>query len=222
MTDLENAAERLRTSEVAATIRRERLIVILRRVAPRSRLIGLVEELADAGARVFEVTFDSPAAVDDFLATRDALAGHSSDSVLLGAGTIRTTAALDAAIGANADFGVSPALDTAIVERAIARDLPFIAGALTPTEIDAAWRAGSTFVKVFPASSVGPGHVREIRGPMPEIELVPTGGIDVSSAGAFIAAGAVAVGIGGGIVHATREERATVIAAVRAVPAAAR
>lgn len=224
MTDLESAAARLRSSAVPAAIRRERLIVILRRVAPLSRLVGLVEELAEAGARIFELTFDAPSAADDLLACRAALAGAGSnaDRVLLGAGTIRTAAALDAAIAADADFGVSPTLHSAIVERALGRGLPFIAGALTPTEIDAAWRAGSTFVKVFPASSVGPGHVREIRGPMPEIELVPTGGIDASTAGAFLAAGAVAVGIGGGIVNANPDERVAILAAVRALPPAAR
>jgi 2-dehydro-3-deoxyphosphogluconate aldolase/(4S)-4-hydroxy-2-oxoglutarate aldolase len=211
----EPTAASLRTSDVAATIRRERLIVVLRRVAPRSRLVAIVEELAEVGVRVFEVTFDAPEATADLVACRDALFGRGGPPVLFGAGTLRSEAALEAALACGADFGVSPSLDRSILAAALERGLPFVAGALTPTEIDAAWRAGSTFVKVFPASSVGPGHLREIRGPMPEVELIPTGGIDASSAAAFLAAGAVAVGIGGAIVNGSPGERAAIVAATR-------
>jgi 2-dehydro-3-deoxyphosphogluconate aldolase/(4S)-4-hydroxy-2-oxoglutarate aldolase len=217
MTD-QRAVEGLRSSEVAAAIRRERLIVVLRRVAPTERLVELVLSLADAGARVFEVTFDAPTAAADLVACREALARAQASDCVVGAGTIRTVASLDAAGDAGAQFVVSPLLDQAIVEAALARGLPAIPGAFTPTEIEAAWRAGATFVKLFPASSAGPGHVRELRGPMPEIELVPTGGIDTSSAAAFLAAGAVAVGIGGAIVNASPSDRAAIVAAVRGAP----
>jgi 2-dehydro-3-deoxyphosphogluconate aldolase/(4S)-4-hydroxy-2-oxoglutarate aldolase len=193
----------LRGSDVAATIRRERLVVVLRRVAPRERLIELVEELADAGARVFEVTFDAPSSAGDVVAC------------LVGAGTIRTASALEEAIGAGAAFGVSPVFDRAILAAAIERGLLFMPGAFSPTEVDAAWRAGATFVKAFPASSAGPGHVRELRGPLPDVELIPTGGIDGSTGPAFLAAGAVAVGIGGAIVNASPAERAAIVRAVR-------
>ncbi len=186
MTDAGTKPHALRSSDVAAAIRRERLVVVLRRVAPQERLVALVRELADAGARVFEVTFDAPTAAADLVACREALAGSEA---LVGAGTIRTTDALEAALDAGAAFGVSPILDPTVLTAAIARGLPFIPGALSPTEIDAAWRAGATFVKLFPASSVGPGHVREVRGPMGDIELIPTGGIDGETAGAFLSSG---------------------------------
>jgi 2-dehydro-3-deoxyphosphogluconate aldolase/(4S)-4-hydroxy-2-oxoglutarate aldolase len=215
MTDLETAIERLRASEVAAAIRRERLIVVLRRVAPTERLVELVLSLADAGARIFEVTFDAPTAATDLVTCREALARARPEACLVGAGTIRTVTALEAACDAGAQFAVSPLFDPAIVEAAIRRSVPVVPGAFTPTEIDAAWRAGATFVKLFPASSVGPGHVRELRGPMPEVELIPTGGIDGSSGPAFLAAGAVAVGIGGAIVNASPADRAAIVAAVR-------
>ena len=129
---------------------------------------------------------------------------------------MRSTDALEAAIDAGADFGVSPSFDPAVLSGAFAHGLPFVPGALTPTEIDVAWRAGATFVKLFPASSVGPTHVRELRGPMAEIELIPSGGIDGSSAGAYLAAGAVGVGIGGAIVKADAEQRHALVAAIRA------
>ena len=161
------------------------------------------------------MTFDAPTAATDLAACREALAHVRPDACLVGAGTIRTVAALDAACDAGAPFVVSPLLDPLIVAAALRRGVPVIPGAFTPTEIDAAWRAGATFVKLFPASSVGPGHVRELRGPMPEVELIPTGGIDESSGPAFLAAGAVAVGIGGAIVNASPAERAAIVAAIR-------
>jgi 2-dehydro-3-deoxyphosphogluconate aldolase/(4S)-4-hydroxy-2-oxoglutarate aldolase len=206
----------LRRSSVAEAIRRERLIVVLRQVAPQERLVALVCELAGAGARVFEVTFDASTAAADLVACRAALRDRTAETVLFGAGTIRSRDALEGAIAAGADFGVSPILDPEILEAALGRGLPFVPGAFSPTEIDAAWRAGATFVKLFPASSVGPGHVRELRGPLAEIELIPTGGIDGETCAAYLAAGAVAVGIGGAIVNAAPADRAGILAAIRA------
>src|SRR5262245_13963137 len=152
MTDGSVAAA-LRASPVAGAIRRERLIVVLRRVAPQSRLIALVEELADAGARIFEITFDAPDAAEDLVACRASLGGE----FLFGAGTIRSPDALEAAVVAGAEFAVSPLLDTAIPADALVGGIPFIPGALSPTEIDAAWRVGSTSGTVFPAPAVGLG-----------------------------------------------------------------
>jgi 2-dehydro-3-deoxyphosphogluconate aldolase/(4S)-4-hydroxy-2-oxoglutarate aldolase len=106
-----------------------------------------------------------------------------------------------------------------VLEAALDAGLPFIPGAYSPTEIDAAWRAGATFVKLFPASSLGPSHVRELRGPMPEVETIVTGGVDATNAVAFLEAGATAVGIGSAIVRATPEERRSLIAAIAAAPA---
>lgn len=211
------AVERLRTSPAAAVIRARRLVVVLRRVSPQSRLVGLVEELADAGARVFEITFDASRAGDDLAACRAALANRG-DELLFGAGTIRSVESLQAAAAVAADFAVSPVLDRDVIAAALRIGIPIVPGALSPTEIDAAWRAGATFVKVFPASSVGPSHLREIRGPLPDVELIPTGGLDGASAPAYLAAGAVAVGIGGAIVAATRGERQAIVDAVAGAP----
>jgi 2-dehydro-3-deoxyphosphogluconate aldolase/(4S)-4-hydroxy-2-oxoglutarate aldolase len=208
--------EALRGSAVATVIRRERLVAVLRRVAPQERLVSLVEELADSGVRVFEITFDAPSAAADLRACRATL--PAGTDALVGAGTLRSIDALELAIQAGADFGVSPVLDAAVLGAALDRGLPFVPGAFTPTEIDAAWRAGATFVKLFPASSAGPSHIRELRGPLGEIELIPTGGIDASSAGAYLAAGAVAVGIGGAIVNGSPADRAAILDAIRAAP----
>jgi 2-dehydro-3-deoxyphosphogluconate aldolase / (4S)-4-hydroxy-2-oxoglutarate aldolase len=208
------AVDALRASPVAGLIRSTRLIAILRRIEPQDRLLDLVDALAGDGVRVLEVTFDAPSAAQDLVATRRRLAATGRDDVVLGAGTIRTADALRAAVDAGAAFAVSPTLDLGLVEQSIALGLPVIPGAYSPTEIDLAWRGGATFVKVFPASSLGPAHVREMRGPFPDIEMIATGGIDASSAGAFLAAGCVAVGIGGALTKADANERRALVAVV--------
>ncbi len=204
----------LRSSPVAAAIRESRLIAVLRRVEPRERLLALVDELVADGIRILEITLDSPGAAADLMAVRERV----RDGAWVGAGTVRTADQLRAAIDAGAAFGVSPVLDRPVVNAALDAGLPFIPGAATPTEADAAWRAGATFVKLFPGSSLGPSHVRELRGPLPEIETVVTGGVDAANAVAFLAAGAVAVGIGSALGRMTGTERLALVAAIEAIP----
>ena len=115
----------------------------------------------------------------------------------VGAGTVLSIEAAERAVDAGATFLVSPHLDVALVAWATAHGIPAFPGCATPTEVLAAWRAGAAAIKVFPASVLGPAFVRELRGPFPDIPLLPTGGVTVGSAPSFIAAGAVAVGMGG-------------------------
>jgi len=206
--------EELRSGGVAQAVRRSRLIVVLRRVSPLAALLATVAELADAGVRAFEITFDAPSAAPDLAAVRDHLAARSDGPFLVGAGTVTDRDQLEAARRAGADFAVAPLLDTGLVAGSIARGLPFIPGAFTPTEVAAAWAAGATFVKLFPASAVGPSFVRELRGPMREVPLIPTGGVDGTNARAFLDAGAAAVGIGSAIVRADAATRRSIVAAV--------
>jgi len=198
----------------ATTIREARLIVVLRAVGPRRRLLDLVDELADDGARVFEITLDGDDAPADLVAVREHLAVRRGGSHLVGAGTIRSRARLQAAIDAGAAFGVAPVLDLDVLAAALDARLPFVPGVYTPTEADAAWRAGAMFVKLFPGSSLGANHVRELRGPMPEIETIVTGGVDATNAVAFLEAGAVAVGIGSALVRAPTAERRALLEAI--------
>ena len=209
------SAPDLRSGSVADAIRRHRLIAVLRRVEPRDALLRLVDELAGAGVRVFEITLDAPEGAGDLAAVRAHLAGRDG---LVGAGTILRPEQLDAARGAGADYAVAPLLDLGLLRDAVDSGLPFVPGAMTPTEAAAAWDAGATFVKLFPASAVGPSFVRELRGPLPEVQLIPTGGIDAGNAGAFLAAGAAAVGIGSAISRATPEERRALVQSVVAAP----
>jgi len=209
-------ADALREGPVAAAVRRHRLIVVLRRVEPQAHLLEIVEQLADSGARAFEITWDSPSAAGDLSAVREHLAGRSDGPHLVGAGTVLRIDQLAAARSAGADFAVAPVLDPELLRAAVGAGLPFIPGALTPTEIAAAWAAGATFVKLFPASAVGPSFVRELRGPLPDVPLIATGGVDASNAAAFLAAGAVAVGIGSALTRAGADERRAIVAGVAA------
>jgi 2-dehydro-3-deoxyphosphogluconate aldolase/(4S)-4-hydroxy-2-oxoglutarate aldolase len=209
----------LRSGAVAVAIRKARLIAVLRRIEPRARLLALIDDLAAAGIRIFEITFDGIDAAGDLTAVRARLAsrpgGGNSVDARVGAGTIRSLEQLRAALDAGAEFGVSPVLDQQILEAALAAGLPFTPGAYTPTEADRAWRAGATFVKLFPGSSLGPSHVRELRGPLPEIEIIVTGGVERANAAAFLAAGAVAVGIGSALGRMSADERIALVASVR-------
>jgi 2-dehydro-3-deoxyphosphogluconate aldolase / (4S)-4-hydroxy-2-oxoglutarate aldolase len=204
----------LRHGPVADAIRAHRLLAVLRRVEPRAALLELVDELAGAGVRVVEITQDGPSGPDDLAAVRAHLAARGDATYVVGAGTVLQPAQLDAARKAGADFVVAPTLDLALVRAALESEMPVIPGAFSPTEIVAAWAAGATFVKVFPASAVGPAFVRELRGPLPEIGLIPTGGVDATNAAGFLAAGAAAVGIGGALVRATADERRTLVASL--------
>jgi 2-dehydro-3-deoxyphosphogluconate aldolase/(4S)-4-hydroxy-2-oxoglutarate aldolase len=203
----------LRASATASLIRDRRLIAVLRRVTPRSALLAVVDELADAGVAAVEITLDAPSAAADLEACRSHLERRGPAVPIVGAGTVRSEAQLEAAAAAGAAFIVSPVFDPAIVDGALAHRLVVMPGAYTPTEVDRAWRAGATFVKLFPASSLGPAHVRELRGPFPEVELIPTGGIDASNARTFLEAGAVAVGVGSALVRARPSERRAIVEA---------
>lgn len=203
----------LRIGPVAAAIRAGRIVVVLRGVEPRGRLLAIVDELADAGVTTFEITLDTAEAADDLAYVRDHLSGRRG-AFLVGAGTILRREQLDTARAADADFGVAPVLDLELVRAAADVGFPFVPGAMTPSEIAAAWNGGATFVKLFPASAVGPQLVRELRGPLPEVELIPTGGVDASNAAAFLEAGAVAVGIGGAVMRATRDERRELVRSI--------
>lgn len=179
--------ERLRTSSVAETIRRERAVAILRRV-PRAEVDATVEALLRAGFVAIELTLDSDDALDAIARWR------SNERALVGAGTIRRLEEVDVAAAAGARFLVAPTYDAAVVERALELGVSVVPGAFTPSEIDAAWQQGATFVKLFPAGAAGPEYVRSILAPLRDVEIVVTGGVDEASVPAFLAAGAVAVG----------------------------
>ena len=176
--------------------------------------------LAEGGVRAFELTLNEPEA--EALRSIEAVARVAAGLGLeIGAGTVLSIEAAGRAVDSGATFLVMPHLDPELVGWAAARDIPAFPGCATPTEILAAWRAGAAAVKLFPASSAGPSFVRELRGPFPDIAIVPTGGLTLESAPLFITAGAVAVGMGGwllgdGTPDGVRERARQIVAAVAA------
>lgn len=177
----------MKRSSLPAEITDARIIAVLRGVDP-DRCLQVGTALARAGIGVFEVTMDSP----DAARSISSLAEHG----LVGAGTVMDVADAERAVTAGARFLVSPHTDMKVVRWAIDREVPVIPGAFTPTEVATAWSAGSTAVKVFPASVGGPGMIKALLGPL-TIPLIPTGGVTAENAGDFLDAGAIAVGLGG-------------------------
>ena len=162
-------------------------------------LSAAARALAAGGVGGVEITLTTPGAIEAIraLASDASLAG-----CLIGAGTVLDEAAARDVIAAGARFVVSPTLDPAVIRACRDRDIPCMPGAFTPTEILAAWRAGASFVKVFPAAAVGPGYARDILAPMPFLRVVPSGGVSLENAGEWIRAGAAAVSVGGALLSA--------------------
>ena len=174
------------------------VVAIARRLSPEAAP-PVVDALAAGGGRAFEVTLNEPKVVALRAIEAAAVAARAA-GIAIGAGTVLSIDDAGLAVDAGATFLVMPTTDTELVAWAAARGIPAFPGAATPTEILAAWRAGAAAVKLFPASALGPSFVRECLGPFPDIPLVPTGGVTAENAGAFITAGAIAVGLGSWLV----------------------
>lgn len=171
-------------------------VVAILRGRRGEHLDAALEVLVDAGIRSLEITLNTPGALE---ALRRA-GTRFGPEVAVGAGTVRTVADLDAAVAAGAGFLVSPHSEPVLGARARELGVAYLPGAFTPTEIVAAWTAGATAVKLFPARLGGPRYLRDIREPLPDIPILPTGGVSVENVAEWFAAGAVAVGAGGSLI----------------------
>jgi 2-dehydro-3-deoxyphosphogluconate aldolase / (4S)-4-hydroxy-2-oxoglutarate aldolase len=170
-------------------------VVAILRAPTADHFIRASSVLWDAGIRCFEFTLTSEGATDAVSAFRE----HQPEAIV-GVGTVRTVDQLAAAQAAGAAFAVSQIFLPRLVVRAHELGMPFVPGALTPTEIATAWESGVSLVKVSPIGPVGGvTYLNELRGPLPDIALMPTGGVTLESAGAYLAAGAAAVGISGAV-----------------------
>ncbi|MCD2168621.1 MULTISPECIES: bifunctional 4-hydroxy-2-oxoglutarate aldolase/2-dehydro-3-deoxy-phosphogluconate aldolase [Microbacterium] len=178
------------TGELPARTVSSKLVVVARASAA-SDYAPVLASLAEAGVQSVELTLTTPGTFDAFADLRSSFDGD------LGIGTVANLDQLERAIAVGADYVVTPITSTALVEHAVAAGMPIIPGGLTPTELFASWSAGASAVKVFPAGQVGPGYLKDLRGPFPDIAVVPSGGVDADSAAAWLAAGAVAVSVGG-------------------------
>ena len=168
-------------------------VVGILRFLKRAEVEKLVPASIDGGLCNIEVTMNTAGAEDLIRLTSDLVGGKGN----VGAGTVTTLETLEKALKAGATFIVTPAVVPDVIRACVERKVPVMPGAMTPTEILTAWRLGATMVKVFPADQLGPGHIKALKAPFPEIPLMPTGGVTVETLPAFKKAGADAFGVGG-------------------------
>ena len=182
-------------TEIIREIETTGLVAIIR-ASGSDELVEVVNALRSGGVTCIEVTMTTPNALEVIRAARKAV----GDSAAIGVGTVLDSETARAAILAGAQFVVAPITDLPTIEICKRYSVPVLPGAFTPTEIVRAWQAGADFVKVFPTSAVGAEYVKDIRGPLPHIKLVPTGGVNLDTVADFIKAGAAALGVGSSLV----------------------
>ena len=182
--------------QTVATVLREKVVAIVR-LDDAAHVVPAVQAIHAGGVRCIEVSLTTPGALDAIREARERIPG-----ALLGAGTVCSAEDAEAAMRAGAEFLVTPVTLPELVGPAHARGVALVMGAFSPTEMFAAARAGADLVKLFPASSVGPNYLRAVLAPLPGLRLVPTGGVGADNAREWLAAGAVAVGVGGSLADA--------------------
>ena len=181
--------------QVLARIRKTGLLPVLR-AHSEAQALALIDAIAEGGVDVLEITMTVPGAVH--LLRR---LTHDRPHLLLGAGTVLDPETARMCILEGAQFVVSPALNLATIEICHRYSIAVIPGALTPTEIVTAWQAGADVIKVFPANSMGgASYLRSLKGPLPHIDMIPTGGVSLTTAHDFLHAGAIALGVGADLV----------------------
>ena len=167
-------------------------VVAVIRMKDRQQLLNVIKAIRAGGVTSIEITMTVPEAVDII----GGLVQSVPDDVVIGAGTVTDVETAKAVIGAGARFVVGPILNLDVVRYCHAHNIVVMPGCLSPTEILAGWNAGADVIKVFPATSLGPKYFKDLKGPFPDIRLMPTGGVTIENVGEWVQAGAVAVGIG--------------------------
>ena len=183
--------------QVLEAVERAGIVAVIRIKEPE-RLKAVVDAIAEGGVRVLEVTMTVPNAVK-LIAD---LAPRMPAGFLLGAGTVVDADTARQVIDAGARFIVSPVFRQEVIDACHERDVSAMPGCFSPTEILNAWDGGADVVKVFPATALGPGYIKDVRAPLPQVKLMPTGGVTLDNAGDWIRAGAVAVGVGTSLLDA--------------------
>jgi 2-dehydro-3-deoxyphosphogluconate aldolase/(4S)-4-hydroxy-2-oxoglutarate aldolase len=181
--------------EAVAEVEKLGIVAIIRMPDPAA-LRAVVDALAEGGVRALEVTMTVPRAIELIAEIAPTLPA----GFLFGAGTVLDADTAHRAVDAGAQFIVSPVFRREVIKAAHEKGVPVMPGCFTPTEILEAWDMGADLVKVFPATSVGPGYLKDIRGPLPQVKLMPTGGVTIDNAGDWLRAGAVAIGVGSALV----------------------
>lgn len=181
-----------RRPAVSDLLRRNPVLAVLR-ADHADEYAPVIDSLAKGGVCSIEVTLSTAGVMERL----PSLIMEFGNDVEIGVGTVTTVSEAEDALDAGARFLITPVTDMEIVSVAVDRNVPVFPGGLTPTELFAGWKTGATAVKVFPAATVGPGYISQLRGPFPDMEIVPSGGVAIDDTGAWIAAGALAVSLGG-------------------------
>jgi 2-dehydro-3-deoxyphosphogluconate aldolase / (4S)-4-hydroxy-2-oxoglutarate aldolase len=171
-------------------------VIAIVRVKKSAQVLPIAEALLAGGVIAIEITMSTPDAIAAIRSVSEKLGNRA----LIGVGTVLDAATCRAAIAAGAEFVVSPICRPELAHIASSAQRPVMLGAYTPTEAQLAHEAGADFVKIFPADKLGPGYIRAIRAPLPHLRIVPTGGVDLNTIGAFLKAGCPAVGVGSSLV----------------------
>lgn len=185
----------MRNDKALEAILAAKVIAVIR-MSDAAKVFDVAEALRKGGVRILEITMTVPGALDVIRKMAEA----KPEGVLVGAGTVFDADTAAAAIWSGADFIVSPIADPGMIAACRTQHTFVAPGAFTPSEIAAAWDRGADVVKVFPATSLGPQFFRDMKGPFPQIKLMPTGGVTVENARSFLEAGACAVGLGTALV----------------------
>jgi 2-dehydro-3-deoxyphosphogluconate aldolase/(4S)-4-hydroxy-2-oxoglutarate aldolase len=172
-------------------------IIAIMRTKSSDQLVAAAEAIREGGVQVIEVTMNTPGALE-VIAKASKRFGRD---VLFGAGTVLDPDTAKVAIQAGAEFIVAPTLNLEVIELCNRFNIPVMPGCFTPSEMQAAWEAGADFVKLFPAEVGGPAMVKAILAPLPQLQIVPVGGVDLSSAAAFLRSGAAALGVGSSLIN---------------------
>ena len=173
-------------------------VVAIVRLDDYSAGVEMVRALYEGGIRAVEFTYTNPRAGEAISSVIEAM----GDAVAVGAGTVLDPETARAAMLQGASFIVTPTTNTETIRMCRRYDVPTVIGAFTPTEMLTAWEGGATFVKLFPASAVGPKYIKDVHGPLPQIPIIPTGGVSLENCAEFITAGAAGVAIGSNLVDA--------------------
>lgn len=181
--DMEKTLEKIAAAGLIAVVRAEN----------ENQALDIVDALKKGGAEIIEVTMTVPGAVEII----DQLVKAGSEKTIIGAGTVMDLETARAVISAGAQFLVSPHLNTDLIRFCKDSGVLYMPGAMTPTEIVTAVEAGALAVKVFPGNVLGPGFIKAVKGPMPRVRLIPTGGVNLDNVEQWIQSGAYAVGVGG-------------------------
>lgn len=186
------------TKSVLNCIEKHRLVAILR-LDDLSRAVELSRVLLDAGVKVQEFTLSNPDALSAVEQVLESIDEFKTGEATIGVGSVRNVSQVQRALDAGAQFVVTPVMLEAVIESCVEHGVPVFPGAFTPTEIAKAWDLGATAVKVFPARSLGPSFIKDVLAPMPELKLLPTGGINLENIPEYLAAGSYGIGVGGNL-----------------------